>query len=566
MKKIIILKYIILLFMLLNSSTIFSQKTTDYDLWMNLKSEELLNKAEDFEKREKMDSALILYSIITNRSDVTSSNEEDIKLTSNAYAKKAILYFSFFFDYSKAYENILAAQELKEKTGIECIFVDLVTAAFYNIIAVTSDNTNFGKKALDYCSKAYDTAYKKKDRDYMNTIFANMILFSSNNNDFTKLDKSWKTYQNDNDSSYNYKFNELFYNHLKFREKKEYDESILYAEKMLELSNNNSDLRRILISYTSLINIYEITRNPQKAFKYLVKEEELVKKNKMREHEIELLFSKVKMYKMMQEMKKADSCMHVYLIKKDSLLNMKQLNTLNRILYEGESRKLENEIKDMNIKNKMYNDIIIIVLIFVFILIVMVILLYVKIKELKKSNITIYENNEEFIKHEERERQKLKDEVSRIDNNIKDEDIIEDSTNIEKEGLEEEKYKNTSISNDEKKKLLDKILTVMEDVDEICSESFSGARLAELTGYKYNYVSLVINENYGCNFNTFVNRFRIKEACRRLADDKNYGNYTIDTISSSLGFKSRTTLTTSFKKIVGLTPSQYRTIAKEKHT
>jgi AraC-like DNA-binding protein len=84
-----------------------------------------------------------------------------------------------------------------------------------------------------------------------------------------------------------------------------------------------------------------------------------------------------------------------------------------------------------------------------------------------------------------------------------------------------------------------------------------------LSGSRYKYVSQVINEYYEQNFNNFLNSFRIKEACKRMRDLDNYGNYTIEAISESVGFKSRSTFVTSFKRITGLTPSQYQRMARE---
>jgi YesN/AraC family two-component response regulator len=67
---------------------------------------------------------------------------------------------------------------------------------------------------------------------------------------------------------------------------------------------------------------------------------------------------------------------------------------------------------------------------------------------------------------------------------------------------------------------------------------FSAIKLAELTESKYNYVSQVINENFGCNFNAVLNEYRIKEACNRMNDISNYGNYTIEAIANSVGYSS----------------------------
>ena len=73
----------------------------------------------------------------------------------------------------------------------------------------------------------------------------------------------------------------------------------------------------------------------------------------------------------------------------------------------------------------------------------------------------------------------------------------------------------------------------------------------------------VIHEKWGENFNSFLNSYRIKEACRRLGDVDHYGQLTIEAIATGVGFRSRTSFVTSFKRITGLTPSEYQRLARE---
>lgn len=77
------------------------------------------------------------------------------------------------------------------------------------------------------------------------------------------------------------------------------------------------------------------------------------------------------------------------------------------------------------------------------------------------------------------------------------------------------------------------------------------------------YVSLAISETYGMNFRSFINRQRLDEACRRLADNEKYGKLTIAAIAADCGFKSTNNFIVIFKKFVGMTPLRYRNISKE---
>ena len=98
---------------------------------------------------------------------------------------------------------------------------------------------------------------------------------------------------------------------------------------------------------------------------------------------------------------------------------------------------------------------------------------------------------------------------------------------------------------------------VMEEVDEYCSPDFSVLRLSSLAGYKPKDISEVIHEYYNCNFNAFLNEYRIREACRRVSEDEAFTRLTIQGMANSVGFKSRSAFIAAFKKFAGLTPSEY---------
>ncbi|MFW5548750.1 MAG: helix-turn-helix domain-containing protein [Prevotella sp.] len=89
--------------------------------------------------------------------------------------------------------------------------------------------------------------------------------------------------------------------------------------------------------------------------------------------------------------------------------------------------------------------------------------------------------------------------------------------------------------------------------------------MAQLIGVPPKHVSQVINERYQCNFNTFINRYRIHEACRRINNTAHYGHYTLEAISRSVGFKARSSFIVTFKAFTGMTPSEYQRISKSKN-
>lgn len=82
------------------------------------------------------------------------------------------------------------------------------------------------------------------------------------------------------------------------------------------------------------------------------------------------------------------------------------------------------------------------------------------------------------------------------------------------------------------------------------------ATIAEKLDISIHDASYLINEVTGSNFYNFINKFRVEEAKKLLASDK-CDKLNMLGIAYESGFNSKTTFNTSFKKIVGISPSKY---------
>ena len=70
------------------------------------------------------------------------------------------------------------------------------------------------------------------------------------------------------------------------------------------------------------------------------------------------------------------------------------------------------------------------------------------------------------------------------------------------------------------------------------------------------YLSKVINEKFG-RFNDLLSKFRIEEAMQMLSGEE-FNKFTIEGIANEVGFKSLSTFNPIFKKITGMTPTEFR--------
>ncbi len=82
-------------------------------------------------------------------------------------------------------------------------------------------------------------------------------------------------------------------------------------------------------------------------------------------------------------------------------------------------------------------------------------------------------------------------------------------------------------------------------------------RFAEQIGIKPRELSTIINDHYQQNFFEFINSQRVEEAKRLLAAPECAGDTVLDILYKS-GFNSQSAFHRFFKRMVGMTPSEYR--------
>jgi AraC-like DNA-binding protein len=106
-------------------------------------------------------------------------------------------------------------------------------------------------------------------------------------------------------------------------------------------------------------------------------------------------------------------------------------------------------------------------------------------------------------------------------------------------------------------KYLQKLKSLMNEEKVFNNPGLKLSLLAEQLGLPSHQVSKLINEKFGKSFNDFVNEYRVKEFIKRL-NNAEYRSYTIYGIALDVGFNSKSSFNTAFKKITGKIPSEYK--------
>jgi AraC-like DNA-binding protein len=89
-------------------------------------------------------------------------------------------------------------------------------------------------------------------------------------------------------------------------------------------------------------------------------------------------------------------------------------------------------------------------------------------------------------------------------------------------------------------------------------------KLAKMMRLSTHEMSYLLNEGFQENFFQFVNRYRIEESKRLLANPEMIALHSMVGIAFEAGFNSKTTFNTAFKKATGFSPSEFQKMSLEK--
>ena len=119
------------------------------------------------------------------------------------------------------------------------------------------------------------------------------------------------------------------------------------------------------------------------------------------------------------------------------------------------------------------------------------------------------------------------------------------------------KYQKSSLSEEEKRVIHAKILKEMEEKRYFTGNLASLSDLAHTIKESSHHVSQVINEVMGKGFFEMLAWYRVEEAKRLILEDPET-KLTVEDIAEQVGYNSKSSFNTAFKKHSGLTPSQFR--------
>ncbi|MGN1245723.1 MAG: helix-turn-helix domain-containing protein [Muribaculaceae bacterium] len=550
MMKLLIRIYFVAL--LLCSQSLWALQKVDFDYANLLSNDSLLTiSSKCIESGVSPDSTLVYLYIITNRYDSGMSLMEKRQVV-NAYLTQWNIFSLYLNNQSKAYESLNRAQSICEKNGFSLGRVNLNYGCMYLTAANYCDDKSLYKMSIDYFKKAITTAIEEHDRDLEATAFSNLVGAAGVIDSVAFLEKYYCRLKADS-SQTDYlmtRYACLLYEGLVQMSRKEYKRALATFEKQRSLLDGMEWGSRLSIaSLHSTAEVLIDMGDYDKALNTLNQTEYLSKLEGLDDARLLCYHIKADIFEKMNRRNDSNRELMRYYALKDSMINSQMFSFVMANDFMRKLDNLELSMEEVQRQKQARGQMLIIAIIVLVIVGIFSFLLFRRNRVLRQLNEALYTRAAEAAKRASDERE------TRL--------LAEAKAREAAENTFTPKYQGTNLNDDDKNDVMSRILSLIDSTDCYLQPDFSLSRLSQMSGISSKNISQVINEKTGDNFNAFINRFRVNEACRRIdlpSDD--YSNFTLEAIGTSVGFGSRQSFVTAFKKVTGLTPSAYQNVSK----
>lgn len=488
--------------------------------YMSFSAEKLVDRGDRFLKSNQPDSALVCFMLAGRKA-------ESIRACTDTYAKAMLgqwrIFFFYYYDYSKAYAALSAADSAqgaspKVKAAVYSAFGNMYQT-FYSY----SSDTQLGRKATNYYQLSIRNQVESHshDTETLASTFVNladMCFWLHNANSALPYLRLVVKQGGSNEPSI--RFCRLLSKALAALENGRTDEAVaalrLQEGDLPRLDNN----RFALVHYQNLALAYEQKGDKQQAIACYSELKRCADANGGRDAVLLAYEGLMRLYEQAGNHGEARVFRDRYYCLRDSIMNVRAMMSINNIHFLAEIKKAEDTLNRMEERHDRMVTILAAAIILILAVSVFVVVLWRKNRILHDRNNSLYQRYQQTL------RPSVKPQTGR-EAGAHDEELME-------------KIKNTMLAD-----------------AGIFESGYSIDRLAASVGEKTRTVSETINRVYGDNFYALLNSYRIREACRRINAGGNTSRLTIEGIAHSIGFKSRTSFLNYFKRNTGITPSEY---------
>ncbi len=545
-----------ILFFILFQNMSFSQNSEIIDSLIvqlqitngDTKGEILYKLGSEYEYRGKFSKAIECYK---NAANILSDNE--IK-SSVFYSLGAVN--KELENYDKATEYTLEGFRISEIRKDSARIIE----GYNNLATIYSDNNQFAE-AIIYYKKALAFNTRKNRKDNQAAILINLSTQNINlkkyNIAFEQANKAYLLSKELKEKNPIFVLAALNNMASIYNDKKEYENAIETFKKAYLISTENQLNYYTGVVMSNLASTFLTVENYTEAENY-------ANKSLLIFEELQISVMIMESYKLLSGIQKEKgnfekslSFFSKYVSFSDSISKTHNNNKYNELLIMHSVEQKENEIFRLIVekekdkaKLKQKNILISLISVILLISLISLTIFIVLQQKLISSKNNIVKQNRELVKSEFQ----LKESKIELNKIIKQLEQYKPDSKFT--AVEKEKYKNIIISENKIDKLASRIVDLMENEKIYLKTDTSQKKVADILETNTSYISLVINQKFDCNFNTFLNKYRIKEACSLLSKT-DMKLTTIEAISLQVGFNSTSTFNKSFKNEIGITPSYY---------
>ena len=522
-----------------------------YNQWVKVSTEDLMRRGQDYlQNKGWVDSAMVCYSIVADRAQDNSLENKEIYQIARALNNLGYIYATYYYDFQKAYENLNKSMELSKLYG----FDNNLAYSYLNMASIF-DNRNrlfandaLSTEALDNTKLAFDFAVKAQEWNVAVTSIYNMLEMIHNKTDFELIAPDLVRFKNLQltDSVEMWQCTRMFCKATEAFQAGQYQQALNYYEKMLveaqKLTTNRQQC--IIKAMQQKAAVLTVMHHYEEAISCLREVEHIALDHSMQSELIDNYRAMAQVYDAMGNQKMAEQLDYKFLKARDEFVQKSHAEMVEKSRFLDEMRRVNDQVAQIQAKHERAHQLLLMMsLIAAIILIAMVLLVRSNIKQ-RNYIRHLYEKN-----------------VQLLDVKVSAEQPVSHSVGKQEDSAP--KYQN-QLDQESKDRLFERIKNVMDDIAIICKPDFSLQQLAIQVGSNYKYVSQVVNERYGKSFKQVLNEQRVREACRILNDPNQSAHLTIEAIAANLGFNSRSNFTVTFKRITGISPSDFMKMAKEK--
>ena len=501
----------------------------EYDSLSRLSSAQLMEDGRVYFENRQPGKALACFTIISERYR-DGMNSDEASTCIRALNNAGCVYKFFYFEYAEAYDCFTRALSLCEEKALEemkpVVLVNLGDLLNdYGIHFVSQSMTQQALEIFDLC---IDEAQKTRNWELMVTAFFNL----SNQNYSLDLNRYTILFSDEIPAeTSDLEYVRLQYRGIEHIQQQRYAEARACFERQLAAVTAQWEPERdTLATLMSIAHTYRLEENYDRAKDYLQRALNM-SEDKGVDDQTTVICQLLSEYCQADGDDNQARAYHLKYLETKETMNDSRLANIVELNYVNELKKEQHKARELDAKQQRQQLILLFGSVALVIVLGSAVLLWRKNRELSARNKSLFEKTQQVMKVEAEEQQLRRS--------------------------------NTRQSSERRESLIVRIQEILEDPAMICQQDFTVAYLAKLAESNTTYVSDAIHDKYNQPFSTVLGAYRVREACRRMNDTEHYGNHTIEAISAGVGFKSRTSFFTAFKRETGLTPSEYLRMATQ---